>query len=112
MGNTSRERDRAPVGEGEKPPSPIKPHLAIRTTSGSGSEATTVAVLDIPDIKVKTGISHRYLRATQAIVDPDVARTLPAEVTSSTGLDAVCHAAESCISKPFDTRPRPESPIR
>jgi alcohol dehydrogenase class IV len=99
-----------PVGGGKKPPSPIKPHLAIPTTSGTGSEATTVAVLDIPDLKVKTGISHRYLRATQAIVDPDLTRTLPAEVTSSTGLDVVCHAAESYISKPFDTRSRPESP--
>ena len=63
-----------PVGEGRKPPSPLKPHLAIPTTSGTGSEATTVAVLDIPDIKVKSGISHRYLRATQATgrsrVDP------------------------------------------
>ncbi len=99
-----------PVGKGKKPPSPLKPHLAIPTTSGTGSEATTVAVLDIPDLKVKTGISHRYLRATQAIVDPDMTRSLGPEVTSSTGLDVVCHAAESFLSKPFDTRGRPESP--
>jgi hydroxyacid-oxoacid transhydrogenase len=99
-----------PVGAGKKPPSAIKPHLAIPTTSGTGSEATTVAVLDIPDLKVKTGISHRYLRATQAIVDPELTRTLPPEVTSSTGLDVLCHAAESFISKPFDTRERPQSP--
>jgi alcohol dehydrogenase class IV len=99
-----------PVGEGKKPPSPLKPHLAIPTTSGTGSEATTVAVLDIPDMKVKTGISHRYLRPSQAIVDPDLTRSLPPEVTASTGLDVVCHAAESFLSKPFDTRPRPETP--
>jgi len=99
-----------PVGQGKKPPSPLKPHLAIPTTSGTGSEATTVAVLDIPELKVKTGISHRYLRPAQAIVDPDLTRTLPAEVTSSTGLDVVCHAAESFLSKPFDTRDRPASP--
>src|SRR3954451_15967385 len=99
-----------PVGEGRKPPSPLKPHLAIPTTSGTGSEATTVAVLDIPDLKLKTGISHRYLRPSQAIVDPDLARTLPPEVTASAGLDVVCHAAESYISKPFDARPKPETP--
>ncbi len=46
----------APVGGGKKPPSPLKPHLAIPTTSGTGSEATTVAVLDIPELKVKSGI--------------------------------------------------------
>jgi hydroxyacid-oxoacid transhydrogenase len=100
----------APVGEGKRPPGPLKPHLAIPTTSGTGSEATTVAVLDIPDLHVKTGISHRYLRPSQAIVDPELTRSLPAEVTSSTGLDVVCHAAESFLSKPFDTRPAPESP--
>ncbi|MDO8185698.1 hydroxyacid-oxoacid transhydrogenase [Conexibacter sp. JD483] len=100
----------APVGGGRKPPAPLKPHLAIPTTSGTGSEATTVAVLDIPELKVKSGISHRYLRCTQAIVDPELTRTLPAEITSSAGLDVVCHAAESYISRPFDTRPRPASP--
>jgi hydroxyacid-oxoacid transhydrogenase len=99
-----------PIGEGKKPPSALKPHLAIPTTSGTGSEATTVAVLDLPEMKIKTGISHRYLRPAQAIVDPDLTRTLAAEVTSSTGLDVVCHAAESFLSKPFNVRTRPDSP--
>ncbi len=99
-----------PVGEGRKPPSPLRPHLAIPTTSGTGAEATTVAVLDIPDMKVKTGISHRYLRPAQGIVDPELVRTLPAQVTSSTGLDVICHAAESFLSRPYDERERPASP--
>ena len=99
-----------PIGEGRKPSTPLLPHLAIPTTSGTGSEATTVAVLDIPDLKVKTGISHRYLRPSQALVDPELTRSLAAEVTSSTGLDVVCHAAESFLALPFDSRPRPESP--
>ena len=99
-----------PVGKGRKPPSPLRPHLAIPTTSGTGAEATTVAVLDVPEMKVKTGISHRYLRPAQGIVDPELVRTLPAEVTSSTGLDVVCHAAESYLSRPYDQRERPRSP--
>jgi hydroxyacid-oxoacid transhydrogenase len=99
-----------PVGEGQKPPSPLQPHLAIPTTSGTGAEATTVAVLDIPDMKVKTGISHRYLRPSQGLVDPDLVRTLPPEVVASTGLDVICHAAESFLSRPYDQRARPESP--
>jgi alcohol dehydrogenase class IV len=99
-----------PVGEGRKPPSPLQPHLAIPTTSGTGAEATTVAVLDVPEQHVKTGISHRYLRPAQGIVDPELVRTLPAEVTSSTGLDVVCHAAESYLSRPYDAREKPQSP--
>lgn len=99
-----------PIGEGRKPSSPLRPHLAIPTTSGTGSEATTVAILDLPDLKVKSGISHRYLRPHQGIVDPELVRTAPAEVVASAGLDVVCHAAESFLSKPFDARPRPESP--
>src|SRR5919107_920877 len=99
-----------PVGGGKKPPSPLKPHLAIPTTSGTGSEATTVAVLDLPDEKVKSGISHRYLRPSQGIVDPELVRSLPPEVTSSTGLDVICHAAESYLARPYDQRERPETP--
>lgn len=100
----------APVGGGQKPPTPLKPHLAIPTTSGTGSEATTVAVLDLPGLGIKSGISHRYLRPAQAIVDPELTRTLPPEVTSATGLDVVCHAAESLLARPFGSRPAAESP--
>ena len=99
-----------PVGDGRKPPSPLKPLLAIPTTCGSGAEATTVAILDIPSQRVKTGISHRYLRPDQAIVDPGLTATLPAEVVASCGLDVICHAAESFVAKPFSERERPDSP--
>src|SRR4051812_13785497 len=99
-----------PVGEGRKPPSPLRPLLAIPTTCGSGAEATTVAVLDIPEQRVKTGISHRYLRPSQAIVDPDLTATLPPEVVASAGLDVVCHAAESFLSRPYTSREKPASP--
>jgi hydroxyacid-oxoacid transhydrogenase len=99
-----------PVGGGKKPPSPLKPLLAIPTTSGTGAEATTVAVLDIPEQKVKTGISHQFLRPNRGIVDPNLTISLPPEVTSSTGLDVVCHAAESYTAIPYDARQKPEDP--
>lgn len=99
-----------PVGGGRKPPSPLKPLLAIPTTAGTGSEATTVAVLDIPDQKIKTGISHRYLRPSQGIVDPELTTSLPPQVTASSGLDVICHAAESYTARPYDARPAPNAP--
>src|SRR3954453_19053993 len=99
-----------PGGEGRKPPAPLQPHLAIPTTSGTGSEATTVAVLDIPDQKVKTGTSPRYLRPSPGLVDPALVRTAPKEVVASPVLDVICHAAESFLSRPYDQRDRPDSP--
>ena len=99
-----------PIGKGKKPSSPLLPLIAIPTTSGSGSEATTVAVLDIPELKLKTGISHRFLRPTLALVDPELSKTTPAGVTASAGLDVICHAIESYISKPYFSRNRPLTP--
>lgn len=99
-----------PVGGGKKPPGPLKPLLAVPTTAGTGAEATTVAILDIPEQRVKTGISHQYLRPDRGVVDPLLTMTMPSEVTSSCGLDVVCHAAESYLSKPYDQRPKPKTP--
>ncbi|CAM3594499.1 hydroxyacid-oxoacid transhydrogenase [Deinococcus frigens] len=99
-----------PVGGGRQPSAPLRPLLAIPTTPGSGSEATTVAILDIPELRIKTGISHRRLRPIQAIVDPELTRSAPAAVIASAGLDVVCHAAESFLSRPYTSRPRPATP--
>ncbi len=81
-----------PVGLGKPVPGPLKPHIAIPTTSGTGSETTPVSILDILDLKVKTGISHRYLRPSLAIVDPLNTLTQPPQVTASVGCDFLTHA--------------------
>lgn len=99
-----------PVGGGRAVPGPLRPLLAIPTTAGSGSEATTVAILDLPELGIKSGISHRSLRPAQALVDPELTRTAPAGVIAAAGLDVVCHAAESLLSRPYTSRPRPGSP--
>ncbi|HEX3035129.1 MAG TPA: hydroxyacid-oxoacid transhydrogenase [Thermodesulfobacteriota bacterium] len=99
-----------PVGQGKQVPGSLKPHIAIPTTSGTGSEITPVAILDILDQKVKTGISHRYLRANLAIVDPLNTLTQPSQVTASVGCDVLTHAIESYTSRPYNTRIRPNSP--
>ncbi|MBB5234062.1 hydroxyacid-oxoacid transhydrogenase [Deinococcus budaensis] len=109
-GGTVMDYVNPPIGAGRAPPGPLRPLLALPTTSGSGSEATTVAILDLPDLGVKSGISHRYLRPAQAIVDPQLTRTAPGGVIASAGLDVVCHAAESLLSRPYTTRPRPATP--
>ena len=60
----------APIGGGRAPPRPLKPLVAVPTTTGTGSESTTICVLDVLALKVKTGISHPRLRPTLAVVDP------------------------------------------
>ncbi len=95
-----------PIGKGLPVPGPLKPHIAVPTTAGTGSETTAVAVLDIPALKVKTGISHRYLRPSLGIVDPLNTITCPPMVTAAAGLDVLTHAVESYTTRPYNARPK------
>ena len=99
-----------PIGKGLAVPGPLKPLFAIPTTAGTGSETTGVAVFDLEQMHVKTGISSRYLKPTLGYLDPEHTRTLPPAVTASAGLDVLCHAVESYTVIPFTERPRPARP--
>ncbi|MFN4046559.1 MAG: hydroxyacid-oxoacid transhydrogenase, partial [Acidilobaceae archaeon] len=99
-----------PVGLGKPVPGPLRPLIAVPTTAGSGSENTSVAVLDVKAERVKTGISHPYLKPTIGIVDPLLTATMPPTVTAATGLDVLTHAAEAYTTKPYYARPRYASP--
>ena len=68
----------APVGKGRDPEQPLKPLVAVPTTTGTGAESTTICVLDVLAQQVKTGISHPRLRPTLAVVDPALTLTQPA----------------------------------
>ena len=91
----------APVGAGRAPSQPLLPLVAVPTTTGTGSESTTICVLDVLALKVKTGISHARLRPTLAVVDPDLTMSQPAMVTASCGMDILCHALESYTARWF-----------
>ena len=89
----------APVGGGRAPSVPLLPLVAVPTTTGTGSESTTICVLDVLALRVKTGISHPRLRPTLAVVDPDLTATQPPMVTASCGMDILCHALESWTAR-------------
>jgi len=101
----------APIGKGLPVPGPLKPLVAVPTTSGTGSETTGVSIFDLASMNAKTGIAHRRLKPTLGMVDPDNTRMLPADVAASTGLDVLSHAIESYTAIPFTDRPYPERPI-
>jgi hydroxyacid-oxoacid transhydrogenase len=103
----------APVGGGRTPSAPLKPLVAVPTTTGTGSESTTVCVLDVVAQQVKSGISHPRLRPTLAVVDPGLTSTQPAGVTAAAGMDIVCHALESYTARSYDAfeAKRPEERV-
>jgi len=96
----------APVGGGRAPAHPLHPLVAVPTTTGTGSESTTVCVLDVLAQRVKSGISHARLRPTLAVVDPLLTVSQPAGVTAAAGMDILCHALESYTARPYAAGPR------
>ena len=82
----------APVGKAAAPVNPLRPLIAVPTTTGTGAESTTVCVLDVLALKVKTGISHARLRPALAVIDPQLTLSQPAGVTASAGQDILRHA--------------------
>lgn len=75
------------------------PKIMIPTTAGTGSEVTFTAVFIRKDINKKGGINSPFLYPDYAILDPVLTISVPPEITASTGLDALCHAIESYISR-------------
>jgi len=99
-----------PLGEARAVPGPLKPHIACPTTCGTGSECTGIAVFDYLALKVKTGIAHRRIRPSLALIDPATSYTLPKNVVAASGFDVLSHALESYTAIPYTLRGRPERP--
>jgi alcohol dehydrogenase class IV len=97
----------APLGRGRPVPGPLKPHIACPTTFGTASETTGIAVFDLLDLEVKTGIVSRRLRPTLGVLDPTNLYSLPPLVVAANGFDVLSHAIESYTARPFTARPRP-----
>lgn len=85
-----------------KVPGPVRPVIALPTTSGTGSEVTPVAVIGDPERAMKVGVSSPELIPHTAICDPELVLECPPALTALSGADALAHAIEafSAIRRP------------
>ncbi|MEW6651419.1 MAG: iron-containing alcohol dehydrogenase [Chloroflexota bacterium] len=87
------------VGRGMKLANKAKPHIAIPTTAGTGSEVTRNAVIAVPEKQVKVSLRSPLMLPDIALVDPDLTISMPPALTAATGMDAFIQVIEPYVSK-------------
>ena len=73
--------------------------MQVPTTSGTGSEAGTRALVTDPATQNKLAVQSLHMLADIAIIDPALTLTVPAAVTAATGVDAMAHCVEAFTSR-------------
>ncbi|MEG1870449.1 MAG: iron-containing alcohol dehydrogenase [Peptostreptococcaceae bacterium] len=69
--------------------------IAIPSTSGTATEVTAFSVITDYKAKIKYPLADFNITPDIAIVDPDLAQTMPAKLVAHTGMDALTHAIEA-----------------
>lgn len=77
---------------------PMLPMIAVPTTAGTGSEAQSFALISDAETHVKMACGDKKASFRFAILDPELTTTQPPQVTALTGIDAISHAVETCVT--------------
>jgi hydroxyacid-oxoacid transhydrogenase len=101
-----------PIGAGKPIPGKLLPHLACPTTSGTGSECTSVSVIRINDLNTKFVLGNPVLMPDEALVDPACCDSLPSNIVASTGFDLLSHAIECYTAKAYTSWARVDDPLK
>ena len=81
------------------PPLRRKAHFcAISSTSGTATEVTAFSIITDYQKGIKYPIADFEITPDVAIVDPDLAETMPKKLVAHTGMDAMTHAIEAYVS--------------
>lgn len=83
---------------------PIPTIFTVPTTSGTGSETTIAAVITEAETHHKASMNDLCLMPRYAVLDPELTVGLPPHVTSTTGMDALCHAVEAYTNNTYNSR--------
>jgi alcohol dehydrogenase class IV len=86
------------IGAGREIARPSAPFVAVPTTAGTGAEVTRNAVLASTEHAVKVSLRSLHMLPRLAIIDPELARSVPPAVTAATGLDALTQCMEPFVS--------------
>jgi alcohol dehydrogenase len=92
--NGGRMQDYWGVGKAKLP---MLPFIAIPTTSGTGSECQSFALIADAETHAKMACGDPKAAAALAILDPELTLTMPFAVTAHTGIDALAHALETAV---------------
>ena len=72
--------------------------IAIPTTSGTGSEVTSFAVVSDRAAERKYPVASPSLTPEETILDAELVKSVPPAITADTGMDVFTHAIEACVS--------------
>jgi 4-hydroxybutyrate dehydrogenase len=87
------------IDGGKHVPANVPPIIQIPTTAGTGSEVGRSGVLTVRSTQRKTVVFSPRLLARVALLDPELTRSMPPQVTAATGFDALTHCIEAYLSK-------------
>jgi alcohol dehydrogenase class IV len=77
---------------------PSPPLICIPTTAGSSADVSQFAIITDTQKRSKFAIISKMVVPDVALIDPVTTTTMDAELTASTGVDALCHAIEAFVS--------------